>query len=172
MKFIYFSFFIFLVSSCNQEPKAVDTTIIETTKEEQKITKEDIEKIKYVEYLLSADSQNAVSTWQKYQDLSTNIDLLKNANFSFFKDEEAIFKTFINDFKAETPATIKSPAIDSRITVLETKLLKLHDSANLDNIDKKVVLKDIKDLFVAFTNLNLQINKKLEFESQVIEKPY
>ena len=92
--------------------------------------------------------------------------------FSFFKDEEAIFKTFINDFKAETPATIKSPAIDSRITVLETKLLKLHDSANLDNIDKKVVLKDIKDLFVAFTNLNLQINKKLEFESQVIEKPY
>ena len=99
------------------------------------------------------------------------MDLLKKANLSFFKEEKKVMETFIKDFKAELPESTKTPTINARITVLETALLKLHSTAKLINVDKKVLLKDIKDLLIAFANLNLQINKKFELEAQEIDKP-
>jgi hypothetical protein len=51
-------------------------------------------------------------------------------------------------------------------------MLKLEGVVNLSNPDKKEVLLIVRDFLAAFSNLNLQINKKFERESQNIEKPY
>ncbi|MCB0446011.1 MAG: hypothetical protein KDD03_00580 [Gelidibacter sp.] len=171
MKFFPLIVGFLMVFGCNSKPQSTTTVDDAKEKEANKITAKDIEKLKYTDYILSLDSQNAVNNWLKYQELSTQMDLLKKANLSFFKEEKKVMETFIKDFKAELPESTKTPTINARITVLETALLKLHSTAKLINVDKKVLLKDIKDLLIAFANLNLQINKKFELEAQEIDKP-
>ena len=40
----------------------------------------------------------------------------------------------------------------------------------LDNIDKTEQLKAVKELLIAMSNLNLQINKKFELEANLVDK--
>ncbi len=161
---------VLIFMSCKSEPK-VDETATENQEKAYVITAEDIEKLNYIDYILSSDSQQAVLDWQKFQDLQGHIELLKNGDLSFFKVEKEIMAEFISELKAEQPPTVTTPAIRSRMTVLETTLLRLQDLANLDNIKKKDLLESIKELLVANVNLILQINKKFEKEAQQIQLP-
>ena len=45
-----------------------------------------------------------------------------------------IIVTFINDFKTEIPKALSTNEINSRISALETKMLKLNSLLSLDNI--------------------------------------
>ncbi|MEO5788906.1 MAG: hypothetical protein ACOH2D_15865 [Gelidibacter sp.] len=161
---------ILIFIGCKSEPKVEDLPS-ENQENAFAVTAEDIEKLNYTDYILSPDSEQAIRDWQKYQDLQVNIELLKKANLSFFKVEKKIMQEFINELKAGQPESVNTPAIRSRMTVLETNLLRLQDLANLDNIKKKELLEAIKELLVADVNLKLQINKKFEKEAQQIQVP-
>lgn len=161
---------VLIFIGCKSEPKPVEATS-ENQEKSYAISAEDIEKLNYTDYVLSPKSAEAVLDWQKFQDLQTDIELLKNANLSFFKVEKKIMQEFITELKTEQPASVTTPAIRSRITVLETNLLRLQDLSNLDNIKKKDLLIAIKELFIADANLKLQINKKFEKEAQQIQLP-
>ena len=41
---------------------------------------------------------------------------------------------------------------------------KLNENLTIDNIDRRVKLLGIKDVLESFSNLNYQINKKIEFD--------
>jgi hypothetical protein len=84
--------------------------------------------------------------------------------------EKKVLKAFINDFKTEIPESIKTAPIESRIVVLETKLLKFNSILKLDNVDKATRLSNVKELLIAMSNLNLQINKKFELEANLVGK--
>lgn len=173
MKYAVFFLSLFFLFGCKSEPKPADIVEVkEPAEDPERITAKDIEKLRYTDYILSADAKAATATWQKYNDLEAQIELLRKGNLSFFKTEKPLLKTFMEDLKKEQPAAVKSPAIDARILVLETQLLKLQSYSTLSNIKKADILKTIKDFLISFANLNLQINKKLEFESQIIEIPY
>ncbi len=161
---------ILIFIGCKSEPEVVDTNS-EIEQKSYTVSAEDIEKLDYTDFILSADSEAALLDWQKYQDLRANIELLKNANLSFFKVEKQIMQEFIAELQAEQPETVRTPAIRSRITVLETNLLRLQNLANLDNIKKKELLEAIKECLVADVNLKLQINKKFEKQAQQIQIP-
>lgn len=161
---------ILIFIGCKSEPEVVDTNS-EIEQKSYTVSAEDIEKLDYTDFILSSDSEAALLDWQKYQDLRANIELLKNANLSFFKVEKQIMQEFIAELQAEQPETVRTPAIRSRITVLETNLLRLQNLANLDNIKKKELLEAIKECLVADVNLKLQINKKFEKQAQQIQIP-
>lgn len=163
-------FSILILVGCKSEPEQVET-LPEDKERNYKLSAEDIEELDFKDYVLSTKSEEAILDWQKFQDLEANIDLLKNANLSFFRVETKIMNQFLTEFKAEQPAELKTPAIRSRITVLETNMLRLQNVANLDNIKKSELLEVIKELLVSDVNLKLQINKKYEKESQQIELP-
>ena len=91
---------------------------------------------------------------------------------SFFKENNELLVAFVKDLKEGIPEEINTPLINARLVALETKMLKLEGVVNLSNPDKKEVLSVIKDFLTAFSNLNLQINKKIEKDSQNIQKPY
>lgn len=164
----FFLLSILIVIGCKSEPKAEELPS-ENQEKSYAVSTEDIEKMDYTDYVLSPDSAEAVLDWQKYQDLQQHIELLKKANLSFFKVEKKIMQEFITELKTEQPALITTPAIRSRMTVLETNLLRLQDLSNLDNIKKKDLLEAIKELLIADVNLKLQINKKFEKEAQQIQ---
>lgn len=162
------SFLIFI--SCNSEPKPVENPL-DVQEKAYTVQAEDIEMLEYTDYALSPKSSEAILDWQLYQDLQNHIKLLKRGNVSFFRVERGIMQEFIIELKLQQPPVIITPAIKSRLTVLETNLLRLQDLSNLDNIKKKDFLEAIKELFNADANLKLQINKKFEKEAQQIQIP-
>lgn len=161
---------ILMLMGCKSEPEVTDKSV-DQQNQAYTISTEDIEAMDYTDYVLSPKSKEAILDWQKFQDLQVNIELLKNANLSFFKVEKKIMEQFLTELKSEQPLALNTPAIRSRITVLETDMLRLQNVSNLDNIKKTELLEVVKELLVADANLKLQINKKLEKESQQIELP-
>lgn len=155
---------------CQSGPKN-DTVRLDDPEKSSVVTAQDIEKLDYTDFVLGTESAEAVLEWAKYQDLQLHIEYLKAADFSFFKVENERMKTFISELKAEQPEAVASPAIRSRLTVLETNLLRMQNLANLDNIDKTEFLNAIEELLVADANLKLQINKKFEKQAQQIQFP-
>ena len=162
---------LFLVMACNfkSDPSTVATT--DEEKDSQGITSKDIENLKYTEYVLGTEAKEAVLNWQRYQELMTQTEFLKQADFSFFESKTEEMKTFIKELKTDIPPSVESPAIKERLIALETKLLKLHSGLKLSNMKKAETLNNIKELLVTISNLHLQINKKFELESQKIEDP-
>jgi hypothetical protein len=160
------------ISSCKTETKKETSVDTDTKIDSTQITAKDIASIKYTEYALSDLAQQKTSNWQTFRELSNKIDVLKTGDLSFFKDDKAILISFIADLKNEVPDALNTTAILVRLTVIETVFLKLEGVASLPSAKKTALLAAIKDVLLAHNNLIFQINKKLEKDSQNIEKPY
>lgn len=166
---VYFLALLIMSFGCNNKTTQNTESTEEVPVEKNTITTEDIESFRFDDYTLSGDSYVALENWQKYQELNQQIGFVKEADFSFFMSEKNVLKTFLNDFKVEMPEAIKTTPILSRVTVLETMVLKLNSTLNLDTVDKITKLKAIKELLVAMSNLNLQINKKFELDANLVD---
>jgi len=163
---------VFFVISCNNDVKEETTTISEITKTDStKITTNDISQIKFTEYALSDMTKDKTSNWQKFNELSDKIEVLRTGDLSFFRDDKAILEGFLVDLKNEVPESLNTSAILVRLTVIETVFLKLEGLASLSTAKKEDLLSTIKDVLISHSNLIFQINKKFEKESQKIEKP-
>ncbi|WP_296386623.1 hypothetical protein, partial [Winogradskyella sp.] len=121
-----------------------------------------IENFDYTDYVLSENAEKVVANWEKYQEFAIQISYLKKADLSFFNGDKILLKTFIKEFKVGIPDTLQTNPIVSRQVIIETKLLKLNENLTIDNIDGKTKLLGVKDVLIAFSDLNYQINKKLE----------
>ena len=169
--FTFLSITLFILS-CNPDVKNESAIVDEiTTIDSSIITANDISKIKFTEYALSKITQNKTSNWQKFNELSNKIELLRTGDLSFFRDDKAILEGFIADLKNEIPESLNTQSILVRLTVIETVFLKLEGLASLKTAKKEDLLIAIKDVLLSYTNLIFQMNKKFEKESQKIEKP-
>lgn len=159
--------------SCKQtttsETESSEST--ETKSYDIKITAKDIQKLNYTEYVLSDLAKVKTQNWIKFQELSSQIEILKKGELSFFQDDKTLLETFLSDLKSEIPSELNIPSILVRLNVLDTTVHKLEGISELGNLNKDTVLNYIKDLLVAYTNLIFQINKKLEKDAQKIIKP-
>ena len=169
--FTFLSMTLFILS-CNPDVKN-ESAIVEkiTTIDSSIITANDISKIKFTEYALSKITQNKTINWQKFNELSNKIELLRTGDLSFFRDDKAILEGFIADLRNEIPESLNTQSILVRLTVIETVFLKLEGLASLKTAKKEKILMAIKDVLLSYTNLIFQMNKKFEKESQKIEKP-
>ncbi|WP_299337795.1 hypothetical protein [uncultured Psychroserpens sp.] len=167
---LFYIGFCLLLINCNEDKAS---TAIKETQEQidaKTITQKEISDLKYADFGLSADSQTAVNDWQKYQELTTHIEALKKADLNFFSTERLLLKTFFLEFRTEMPVNLQTNEILARITALDTKAQKLNSLLRLNNIEKQNKIVAIKELLVAVSNLNLQINKKFEFEKNNVIK--
>lgn len=151
--------------------KKTDNTESQAPKNVADLTSSDIKNLKYTDYILGNDGSKLFINWKKFQELNIQMGYLKQGDLSFFKNEKAEVKALFDSLKTTVPDTINTKPIVSRFAVLETKSLKLQDNLNMDNIEKATKLTSVKEVLVAFGNLNLQINKKLEFDANEYFKP-
>jgi len=135
------------------------------------ILKGNIAKLNYIEFVLDIKAEKALKDWEKHYELQEQMTNLKQGNLSFFRDNLEFLDIFLNDFKTTVPDTVNTTSIMARITALETKMYKLESVVNLDNTNEQKLLEAIEELLISSSNLNLQINKKFEKESQNIQKP-
>ncbi|WP_422106790.1 hypothetical protein [Winogradskyella sp.] len=154
---------LLLLVSCGEDNKP-STINDDTSATDQKkaITAKAIEDFKFTDYVLSSNGEQVVVNWDKYQELAIQVSYLKKADLSFFNGDKALLKGFIDTLKLEIPDTLQTNPIISRTTIIETTLLRLNENLTLDNIDYSLKLQSVEEVLIAFSNLNYQINKKLE----------
>tara|TARA_R100001377_G_scaffold29797_1_gene16226 strand:+ start:59 stop:571 length:513 start_codon:yes stop_codon:yes gene_type:complete len=170
MKNIFLILVLCLVSC--QETKTETDQVQTDNLLSELVTKEDIIALKFTDFIADANVEKIISGWAKYRELNTIILDVKSGNLSFFKSNEEIVAALNKDLKTTIPEAINSPLILSRVIAVETKIYKLEGVVNLTTPTKESLLESVKELLVAFSNLNLQMNKKVEKESQKIVKPY
>ena len=172
---IFFYAFVLLLmvvqTSCKTNSEEAKVAPEVAVVQEYKPNAKDIENIEYVEYALSDAAENATKDWVKFQELLIQIEALKKADLSFFKDDRAILQAFITDLKNEIPDALNESSILVRLVALETILYKFEGTANLYDVKKEALLSGIGEVLVGHTNLVFQINKMLEKEAQNIQKP-
>jgi cysteinyl-tRNA synthetase len=159
-------FIIFFSCKKNEE-----NTVVDTKKESQELTEKDILKIKYIDYILDDRTEAIASNWNEYTQIQDVITNVKKADLSFFNNNKKNIKELLENFKENIPTELNTPAIMARILAFETKLYKLESLSNLSTTSKKELLNVIKEFFISFSNLNLQMNKKIEGDNIIIEKP-
>lgn len=169
MRFVFFITLLLFFSCQDSQNENVDDDSANSFSEV--VTKEDIQKLNYIEFVLDAKVERAISGWEKYNELQKVIVDIKDANLIFLRDNHEIVEALIIDLKATIPEEVKSPHVEARIIALETKLFKLESTVNLSNVKKEDVLGRVKEVLISYSNLNLQMNKKLEKESQNIQRP-
>jgi hypothetical protein len=153
-----------ILMRCGDEQSTAEMSSTATKKQKNAITAKAIENFKYTDYALSNTAEKSITDWGKYRELAIQISYLKKADLSFFNSDKVLLNTFVQEFKASIPDQLRTNAIESRSVIIETMLLKLNDNLILDNIEINMKLLGIKDVLVAFSNFNYQINKKIEFD--------
>lgn len=161
---------VFLLHACNNssQPQVQET---KTNEVFSLISQDDVDKIKYTDYILDAKTKSTIEQWQKYTELEEVIIEVKKGDFSFFIENSDILIALLKDLKETTPEKINTRAIQARLIALETIFLKFEDQLMRANATKPELLEVLKEVLKSFSNLNLQINKKFEKDGQNIQKP-
>jgi hypothetical protein len=157
--------------ACKDKDSAVSEQTAISVQEVVKITPDDIDQLSFQEYELSPQVKSIVVDWNGYEQLASSISYLRTADLSFFKSDMELIKTTMADLRIGIPRVLDTRPIQSRLSVVETMILKLQNDLTLDNISKEQQLKAIREVLVAWSNLNLTMNKKLEFESNDAQRP-
>ena len=160
---------IVLLVSCKKTQETPTDNIEE--QQTQDITEQDIAKLKFIDYALDSKTDEAIKDWKEYFELQDVITNVKKADLIFFNDNEENVKLLAKKLKENIPSTLNSEPVLARMLVLETKIFKLESLSNLSTTSKEELLNTIKEFLVAFSNLNFQMNKKIEFDNRSIEKP-
>ncbi|MCF7567379.1 hypothetical protein L3X37_03235 [Sabulilitoribacter arenilitoris] len=143
----------------------------DTKNNTQELTESDISKLDFIDFGLDEKTEGAIENWQEYYQLVDIVKKVKKADLVFFKDNNKAIITLLKDLKKNIPEPVNTPATLARILVLETKIFKLESLSNLSTTRKEELLSTIKEFLVAVSNLNFQMNKKLEKDNQNIQKP-
>lgn len=164
---------LFIIIGCNSKEEAStrDIEVDSVKTDSTKITSRDIAQLKFTEYALSDIAKSKTSNWQKFNELTEKIEILKTGDLSFFSDDKAILEVFITDLINEVPESLKTSSVLVRLAVIKTTFFKLEGLASLSTAKKDDVLSTIKDVIISYNNLVFQMNKKFEKESQNIIKP-
>jgi hypothetical protein len=162
--------FCVVITACNknaQQTQAVTTKNIDSSS----ITEKDIEKLKYIDFALDPKAEVLAEPWLAYNQLKTTVENVKKADFSFFDDDDQAVFLLIKDLRRNIPDTLKTQSVLSRITIVENMLYKLEETYQLRTTVKPELAASIKALLISYSNLNFQLNKKLEKDNQNIARP-
>lgn len=163
--------FCLVMTNCKGDNVSEKTEETQDQIDARTISQTDIEALRYTEFELSSDSKKAVADWQKFQELQIQTSALKKGDLIFFEMERLLFTTFFSELITEMPTPLQTNEISARLTALNTKAQKLNSLLRLANIEKAERLQAIKEYLITVSNLNLQINKKFEFEKNNVLRP-
>lgn len=168
--FIIFSVLLVFMS-CKKEFEHKEITQEEKEKHVHLVTEQEVAKLKYVDFALDTKTEDAIKDWKPYFELSDVISKVKVGDLGFFLAEENEVDLLLKNLDKTIPDVVNSPSITARILVLKTTMLKLKSLANLDTRNRDELLLAIKENLTAYSNVNFQMNKKIEFDVRDIERP-
>lgn len=163
--------FAFFLNCANKNKEKPEDGLTPSALESTMVSTKDIARFKYNDYALSKDGKQSITAWSKFQELATQITFLRKADLTFFNSEKDTLTLFLTRLKETLPEVLNTNPIQSRIVVLETRLLKFNTDLKLDNYSKEDKLESIKALLIANSSLIYAINNKLELDKNDVERP-
>jgi hypothetical protein len=160
---------ITMVMSCKKIQE--DTTENHTDNSGEKITEKELSNLDFIEFTLDGKTKKTIENWEEYNQLEEVINNVKKGDLSFFRDNTEVIKALFKDLLKNIPTEVNTNATLARIVALETKLYKLESLYNLSTTSREELSMVIKEFLQSFSNLNFQMNKKLEKDNNDIEKP-
>ncbi|PQV48468.1 hypothetical protein CLV33_105328 [Jejuia pallidilutea] len=172
MRFLILLSLCFCIVCCNNKQQQQNEEASSTnSNKNNRLTEADIAKFKYTEFALDPKAEVLAEPWQPYSRLKATIENIKKADFSFFDEDEQSVFVLIKELRNTIPDTLKTQSVLSRITIVENMLYKLDETYKLRTTTTPELAASTKELLVAYSNLNFQLNKKLEKDSQNIVRP-
>ncbi|WP_445733054.1 hypothetical protein [Mariniflexile sp.] len=170
IKFLSLISLFLMLFSCKKDQENTDLIAKKGT-DSREITAKDISEFRYTDYILDDRTEETIANWNEYKQLQEVVDNVKKGDLSFFDNNKKEVRELLVNLKKNIPPQVNTSAIYARLTALETKLYKLESLSNLSTTSKPELIGILKESLVAFSNLNLQMNKKLEGDHIIIEKP-
>lgn len=136
----------------------------------QNITAQDISNLDYTEFVLDPKAKKITNNWELYNEFQGQVNNIKAGDLTYLNYEKDAINAFFKGFKENIPDPLNNNAIIARITVIETNLHLVENISKLSTTTKEELIQGIKTYLIAATNLDFQINKIVEKESQQIEK--
>jgi hypothetical protein len=166
----YIVCFVFLAfCSCKDNGKSILKTN-NLASDYKPLTSSMISEINFTDILLDENAKLDAQNWTSYKSLAQALSEIKELNYDFFKSDNIEFDTTFKELNTNIPEAFNSQSVKARLLVLQTRLYRFKDELSFNPTLNTSHTVFIKEIFVAFSNLNLQINKKLEKEAQVIIK--
>ncbi|WGD35659.1 hypothetical protein [Olleya sp. YS] len=173
MKFFnYLVIIALLFTACKKEEVQIQPEENISVTDSLKLTKKDISLVNYKDIGLDVNTNPIISNWQAYLNIVNGVEKIKTPDFTFFNADVDLFNSSVKDFEETIPEDINTEPVRARVLVLKTMLYKFQEIESLQTSTKQEKLLAIQQVFVALSNLNLQINKKIEKDNQTIIKPY
>lgn len=167
----YLLFFVLLVFSSCKSDESENLPKKSLSNDSSALTKEMMSKLRFTDIVLDRKAKVSAESWSAYQTIDQAVKQIKLLNYDFFLKNETGFETTFKELNANIPEAFNTQPIKARLLVLQTQLYRFKDELTFSKILKKTDVDFVKEIFTAFSNLNLQINKKIEKEEQVIIKP-
>lgn len=155
-------FFCLIIMGCGEKDQSESGDQSQKVENKSELHSSAIKDLKFTDYALSSEAEEVIVNWEKYKELAIQIEYLKEGDMSFFNGEESVLIDFLKAFTAQIPEDLETEPILSRVALVETMILKLNEDLSLSNMDSNKKLDSILEVLVSFSNLNLQIDKKLE----------
>ena len=170
-KLSYYITFLLLVSislyGCKSENQPHDTPVNTPTKqtiEREKTTFKN-------EFNLSKPTLKEIENWAGFFEIDKNITNLKTGDQSIFDGSIEDLAAALKDLNSKLPEQINTNSIVARIAVLATSSYQLNELYQKNTENTEVIKHTQLKVLEAFSNLKFQINKTLEKQAQLIEKP-
>lgn len=161
---------VFLVA-CQQKNTSKTTASPTDATNSKKFTDNELKQLAHTEFALDDSVTPLIESWKSYFTLETLTNDIKIPDFSFFEANEEAVSELILDLNEDLPKVFMTQSIRSRITIIENMLYKLDEIIQYDPSNKAETLTAVKAVLEAFSNLNFQLNKKIEKDAQKIERP-
>ena len=149
-------FLVVFFQSCSSEVKIAESPNEPITKSNTVFYQTEFDSIYFTK------NKYVIENWLNYSELSQIINEINNNNLSSLTDNKTYLKRFFKGIKNTIPDMIKEPEIISRITVIETDILKFESDLSQSYSDEIQKLKMTKKVNNAFSNLNFQIDMLVE----------
>ena len=111
---------------------------------------------------LNQEALPATASWQGYEIISEALNTLDNLTIGSVKTEIDQWVTATEEMKRKKPDSLQNKAIESRLTVLNTKANTLKQQINKRDVDTAAVNKEATEFYNSFQDLKLQVNLKFQ----------
>jgi len=107
-------------------------------------------------------NNSSIVEWINYFELNEFIEQLNSNDYSSLIDNKKFLIRFFKRIKISIPDEINKPEIKSRLTVIETDIMRFESILSNYELENEIKIKMVKKINNSFSNLNFQIDKLLE----------
>jgi len=151
--------FCLLIVSCQQK----ETTVVEdpttTLKKNEVVFKAIDKKWHFSKIEVSAEARKQLSSWKEWNDFERELLNKPVTSLNAFRKKAAQLATTGLTLVNDIPSVLKTPAVESRIDLLQTNLNSLDLYMSLDVVQEKVVAQLLEEINKNYRSIGNQFDE-------------